>query len=217
MRRQLALTTVLAALLCAAAPAGATTVTVRSGGASATLSDAPWSVVLRQRGQRALVVRGGIVTTARGTLRTVTAVPRLVGGSGGAAATIRLDDGTEADLVVRPARDGSFVVKVTAASIVSATGLAFEARAGERFFGTGERSDAVDRAGRETENYVADGPFRAEDRLFVGPTTPPWAERDRDDATYFPVPWVLTSNGWGVLTGGARTSRLLAGRDDAGA
>ena len=40
-------------------------------------------------------------------------------------------------------------------------------RDGERLYGTGERSDAVDRRGRETESYVADGPYRPEDRQYV--------------------------------------------------
>ena len=70
---------------------------------------------------------------------------------------------------------------------------------GSRLFGTGSRSDAVDRRGRSTEAYVCDGPFRPEDRLYPRALVPPWASCERDDATYFPLPWVLSARGYGVL------------------
>ena len=46
---------------------------------------------------------------------------------------------------------------------------------------------------------------------------PPWAERERDDATYFPVPWLLSSRGYGVLVDEDATSRFDRRRAGAGA
>ena len=43
------------------------------------------------------------------------------------------------------------------------------------------------------------------------PFVPPWAIRDRDDSTYFPVPWLLSSRGWGVLIDEDAASRLAPG------
>jgi len=208
----LRLTVVAAAISAlAAAPAGAATVSISSGPAKLTFADAPWSLTVAQRGGQSLVSRDGIATTARGDVHRVVGVTRLVATPEQAAATVTLDDGTEADVVARPDASGAFTVSVSVASIYSAVGLPFATSSSERLFGTGERSDAVDRFGRETENYVSDGPYPPGDRLFIKPTTPPWALRDRDDSTYFPLPWVLTSNGWGVLAEGSATSRLLSG------
>lgn len=127
-----------------------------------------------------------------------------------------LRDGRASDDVavrVRPAGDGLWRLTATAPG-ARRVGVRFAGTSTEALFGTGERSDAVDRRGRETEHYVADGPFRAEDRAYVAALTPPWAGRDRDDATYFPVPWVLSSRGWGVHVEDDATSRLDArGRD----
>ncbi len=86
--------------------------------------------------------------------------------------------------------------------------MRFEAAADERFYGFGERSDFVERRGHEAESYVADGPYRSEDRDYVRASSPPWAIRDRDDATYFPIPWLLSSRGYGVLVDNHTTSRL---------
>ena len=50
--------------------------------------------------------------------------------------------------------------------------------------------------------------------LFV----PPWGLRDgREDATYFPIPWLLSSEGYGVLVDNPETSTFRLGSDDAGA
>ena len=44
-------------------------------------------------------------------------------------------------------------------------------------------------------------------RAFV----PPQGFNDRADATYFPIPWVLSTRGYGVLVGGNATSRFELG------
>ncbi len=70
---------------------------------------------------------------------------------------------------------------------------------GERFFGFGERSDAVGRSAGVVENYVGEGPWQKHEYPFLEGIVPPWGMRQRTDATYFPVPWILSSRGYGIL------------------
>ena len=119
-----------------------------------------------------------------------------------------------AKVKLRRAGEGVLAVEVSAPAGTRATRMEFAAPAGERFYGFGERSDAVERRGRLTENYVADGPVRPEDSTYVKASVPPWADRERADSTYFPVPWLLSSRGYGVLIDEDATSRFdsAAGR-----
>jgi alpha-glucosidase (family GH31 glycosyl hydrolase) len=96
---------------------------------------------------------------------------------------------------------------------IAATALGFQARPGERYLGFGERSDAVVRTAGEVESYVSDGPWAPADRSLAGGLVPPVGFRPRDDATYFPMPWLLSSRGRGVLALGdeAHRHRLGAG------
>ena len=96
---------------------------------------------------------------------------------------------------------------------VTHTGIAFRARGGERYLGFGERSNAVDQRGREVESYVAEGPFEEDERAFVPAFVPPWGFHPRDDATYFPMPWLLSTAGYGVLVDGSATTLHRLGTD----
>jgi alpha-glucosidase (family GH31 glycosyl hydrolase) len=100
---------------------------------------------------------------------------------------------------------------------VEAVGLSVAARPGERFLGFGERSDEVDQRGRVVESFVADGPYPREDYPAVLSSIPPWALRRRADATYFPMPWLLSTRGFGVLVADTVESRyrLASDRRDA--
>lgn len=102
----------------------------------------------------------------------------------------------------RPAGGPGEVVTVE----VAANRVSFETGPDERFYGTGARADAVQRRGLETENYVSDGPYTEKDRPLVEAFVPPQGFRPRDDSTYFPVPWVLSSRGYGVLVRNDETS-----------
>jgi alpha-D-xyloside xylohydrolase len=96
---------------------------------------------------------------------------------------------------------------------VAGVEIAFAARRGERYLGFGERSNAVDQRGRSVENYVAEGPFEEDERGAVPAFVPPWGFHPRDDATYFPIPWLLSTAGYGVLVENAETSEFhLDGR-----
>ena len=89
---------------------------------------------------------------------------------------------------------------------VTATGISFDARGSERYLGFGERSNAVDQRGNVVENYVSDGPYQAKDYGIPEAVTPKWGFRPRDDATYYPIPWLLSTAGYGVLVDSPETS-----------
>ncbi len=193
----------------AAPPAGAAT--VRSGAVELETRDDPWRVVTRQRGGPSLrssgpltvrLADGGVVrsTVARAARRSGRALLTSV------ASTV---PGITFEVRIEPVAEGVVRIDVTAAGAAGAqaVGAGFASTATERFLGFGERSNAVDQRGREVESYVADGPFRREDRALAGAAIPPEAERDRPDATYFPVPWLLSTRGWGVLVDQDETSR----------
>ena len=123
-------------------------------------------------------------------------------------------------LRVRIAPDGAGVIAVSAELVGSTAGLeamggGFEAAPGERYLGFGERSNAVDQTGGVVENFVAEGPYQPEERPFIAPFIPPWAMRfERQDATYYPMPWLLSTAGYGVLVDGGDTSAFRLRSDD---
>jgi sulfoquinovosidase len=125
--------------------------------------------------------------------------------------------GRRLEVVLRAEAEG--VIAVTArladapAADVEALGVGFEARPGERFFGFGERANAVDHRGRVVENYVADGPYLPDERDLIALFVPPPGFRARDDATYYPVPWLLSSRGIGVLVDNPETSYFRLATD----
>src|SRR5262249_31485997 len=76
------------------------------------------------------------------------------------------------------------------------------------FYGLGERADAVEHRGATVENVVSDGPFTPDTDKIVKNTIPPAGFRARKDATYYPVPWTLSSRGYGVLLENDQASRF---------
>jgi alpha-glucosidase (family GH31 glycosyl hydrolase) len=95
-------------------------------------------------------------------------------------------------------------IEVTVAPIdvdgVQALSIGFVAESEERFVGFGERSNAVNQAGWDLEHYVADGPYYdGQEYAVMGEVLPPAGLRWRADSTYFPIPWLLSSRGYGVL------------------
>ena len=191
----------LALGLLAAAPARADE-TVTSGPLSATVRADPWSLevgALREHPALRLGFR-----TAAGWSRAERAELRRDGDA--VVARVATSDGRTIDVRLAPA--GAGVIELRADTPGEAAGIGFEAPEGERFFGFGSRSDRVDHRGREVENYVADGPTRPEDRQYPRAFVPPWSHGERDDSTYYPVPWLLSSRGYGVLMDRFETSRF---------
>jgi hypothetical protein len=128
--------------------------------------------------------------------------------------------GRQIDVVLTPQRRG--VIRLRASIVgsregITALGIGFDARRGERYLGFGERSNAVDQRGNVVENYVGEGAYPTEERPIIAAFVPPWGYQQRDDATYFPVPWLLSTAGYGVLVDNTETSyfRLGTGSSDA--
>src|SRR4051812_6512905 len=113
-------------------------------------------------------------------------------------------------LRVSPAGDGVIRIRT------SGRAISFAAAPGELFSGFGERSNLVDFRGHDVLDYVADGPYREEDRQYPKAATPPWGARDRDDDTYFPIPWLLSSRGYGVLLANDEESTFDLAKSDPG-
>ena len=199
MRR--ACVAVAVACLLPAAPARADE-TVTSGPLSATVRADPWSLEVGPLREHSALRLG--YRTAAGWSRAVRAELHREGDA--VVAAVATSDGRTIDVRLAPAGPG--VIALTAQTPGDAAGIGFEAPEGERYFGFGSRSDRVDHRGREVENYVADGPTRPEDRQYPRAFVPPWSHGERDDSTYYPVPWLLSSRGYGVLIDRFETSRF---------
>jgi alpha-glucosidase (family GH31 glycosyl hydrolase) len=218
-----ALATRVAALLAVlAVPAAARTVELDAGTLRARVTLDPWQLafvdavgrpVLTESAVRRLGVRtrtgwigatraGETVPPRRRTLRLSGQVPGLPRGF---AIVLRVEAegviGLAAWLRERPREP------------VTAIGIGFEALPGERFLGFGERANGVDQRGTVVENHVADGPYQPEERALVARFVPPAGFRARDDATYYPVPWLLSTRGLGVLVDDLETSYFRLGTE----
>ena len=220
-----------AALLAAAAAPAAAAETVGSGALAARVDLDPWQLELVQPDGPTLSEARSTGTGPAGTLgfRTATgwwhATRALSSSRDASGLTVELatTDPLGRRLGVRIEPSGEGGIGVTAAVTggdsggVEAVGIGFEAAAGERYLGFGERSNAVDQRGREVESYVSEGPYQPEERPFLNAFLPPWGYHPRDDATYFPMPWLLSTRGYGVLIDNFETSvhRLGTDRPDA--
>ena len=115
-------------------------------------------------------------------------------------ATLVTDSGSSLTLTARAVRDD--VLDLTLApngtTTIEALGVAWACTADERWLGFGERSDAFQRAQGDVECYVGEGPYQPYEYPFLEGIVPPWGMRQRLDATYFPLPWLLSTNGWGL-------------------
>jgi alpha-glucosidase len=200
---------------------------VASGSLRAAVESDPWHLsITDESGRLVLGENRGLGAGPTGTLGFSTALGWfhatrvLSGGMEGASYVAQLEttDPTRGIQVrIKPDREG--VIALTASVTgpltgVTAMGIAFDARSGDRFLGFGERSNAVDQRGNEVENYVSDGPYAPADRAVIGLFIPPQGWRPRDDATYFPVPWLLSTGGYGVLLGNDETSYFRLGSSD---
>ncbi|MBN8868151.1 MAG: glycoside hydrolase family 31 protein [Solirubrobacterales bacterium] len=137
----------------------------------------------------------------------------------GVARILRLDTtDPDRDLSVKltPARGGS--IQLVATVVGTATGIEsiamnFRAPDSERYLGFGERSNAVDQRGGVVENWVGEGPYQPTENAAIKAAVPPWAVRTNADATYFPMPWLLSTAGYGVLVENPEPSYFRLGSD----
>jgi sulfoquinovosidase len=221
----------LAAWLSLAAPLliapAAADADVASGPLRASVTADPWHLSITDgSGGLVLSENRGLGNGPSGTLGFRTALgwfhtTRVAsGGMQGGSYVAELDttDPTRGiHLRIDPDREG--IIGLTASVTgppagVTAVGIGFDSRPSERFLGFGERSDAVDQRGRAVENYVSDGPYVPSDRPLISVIVPSQGFRARDDATYFPVPWLLSTAGYGVLVGNDETSYFRLGSSD---
>lgn len=106
-------------------------------------------------------------------------------------------------LTLEPQADGVIAVEAVLSDMtaVSALGISFKRDDDEHFLGFGERSNGVDHTGRFVENWAEEGPFSAG---FLRPATEPllgetWQGPYPISGTNFPMPWFVSSKGYGFM------------------
>ena len=202
-------------VLAPASPAAAETFTVGEGDLRATIESDPWSLsfvdaegepVAAEFGGRRLGFRTSTGWAGASGPATVTREGSAVVAEVATAVTTPFATVPAGRVRIRVAPAGEGIISVTLepleANDARSLGLGFRATDDERFFGMGERPAQVDQRGQESvETYVADGPYYRDpaERTVLAAFVPAAGYRQRDDATYFPVPWVLSSEGYGVL------------------
>jgi alpha-glucosidase (family GH31 glycosyl hydrolase) len=122
---------------------------------------------------------------------------------------LRLDRGGQPGVVRLRAR----VVGGPTGDVV-AMGIGFRAQGSERYLGFGERSNAVDQRGSTVSDYVGEGPYQPREYAITAATVPPWGYEERADATYFPMPWLVSTRGYGVLVNDYEHSLFRLGSED---
>ena len=180
-----------------------------AGALTATVHASPWHVDYNAVDE----APGSLAFTAGGVTARAT---RAVGGHmvGRAyVATLRTTDPQGRTIAVRiaPAGNGIITVDATGPPDAETMAVRFARQGGERFLGFGERSDQVVQRSGEVQNRVTEGPYQPSENAIVRAFVPPQGFNDRADATYFPIPWVLSTRGYGVLVGGNATSRFALG------
>ena len=220
--RTRALAVAIALSLLAAVPQARAEVAADAGALQAQVTASPWSLELAdRRGRTVLSEHPGAGAEPTGTLgfragggwEHATEVTDSARSDGVYTATLATTDALRTiELQIRRAGEG--VIALDAAvegpgPEIEAVGIAFESDPGERYLGFGERSNAAEQSGNVVENYVADGPYQELEYPAINLFTPVWGLRDgRPDATYYPVPWLLSTGGYGVLVDNPEISRF---------
>jgi alpha-glucosidase (family GH31 glycosyl hydrolase) len=204
---------------------------VDAGGLRAEVTRDPWHLELTDaRGDAVLSERAATGDGPAGTLgfRTVTgwehATRVLDSGRNAGRFTATLattDPGRTISVALSSTHEGVIDLEAEvlgAGPAVDAVGIGFDARSGERYLGFGERSNAVDQSGTVVENYVSDGPYQENEYPVINAFSPPWGIREgHPESTYYPVPWLLSTAGYGVLVDDPQTSYFRLRTDDPGA
>ena len=216
----------LAALLVSAPVAFAQITAVEAGELQAEVSEEPWRLSLVDpRGAAVLTEHQGTGPGPAGTLGFRAAgvwrhATRVISsrreGSTYVAELATTDPLRGIEVRLSPGAEG--VIELVARLVgpmddIQALGIGFEGSVSERYLGFGERSNAVDQGGNVVENYVSDGPYQTEEYPFLNAFVPPWGLRERPDSTYFPIPWLLSDAGYGVLVDNPETSYFRLGTD----
>lgn len=173
-----------------------------SGGLRAVVQSAPggeWTVRFTDRTGTVLSTVGHDAITLK-TAGGALPADKVLSVHGASVEVGTANPAITATVRVTPAGEGVFAVSVVGHGPgISAVSLDLRARKDERYLGLGERSNAVDQRGRNVLNRVLDGPYTPGQGLILDGTIPDPGFRNRSDATYFPIPWVLSTAGYGVL------------------
>ncbi len=211
----------------ATAQAAAPTIVVNAGSLRAEVQVDPWRLrfvdpaghpVLSEAGGTGLGPNGSLGFRQGVAWQHATRVMSSQETGGTYTATLATTDPLR-QLTVRLAPTSEGVISLDArvvgpgAAGMDALGMGFTPAATERFLGFGERSNQVEQRGQVVENFVSDGPYQSEEYPFLNAFVPPWALRSRADATYFPIPWLLSSGGYGVLVDNPETSYFRLGTE----
>jgi sulfoquinovosidase len=208
------------------ASAAAAILTVRSGTLRAELSTNPWRLRFQQSGGPALTELSGTSASPYGTLGFgAHPVPRWGGAPSPppgkswwhatrvlsarrSGAVLRLvlatNDPRGRRLEVSLAPAGAGVIAVQARVLGNAAGVtqmsdSFASGTGEHFSGFGGRENRVDQAGQTVENWSEEGAWIPTDRPVIPSFIEPWTDSNRADGAYFPMPWLVSSRGYGFL------------------
>ena len=132
--------------------------------------------------------------------------------------------GRQLDVSITPTADGVIALDATIAADagpgaagVTQMAQGFASPADEHFSGFGGRENLVDQAGHTVETWSEEGAWVPADRPFIPPFIEPWTYSVRDDGTYFPMPWLVSSRGYGLLVENTQRSlfRLRSDGNDA--
>ena len=232
-RRWLASLFAAAAIVLVVVAPPAEAASVSAGSLRAEISEDPWGLSFRGAGGRSVLSEHpgtglgpsgtlGFRTPAGWFHATEVVSARREGARYVAELATTDPAGRRIEVELSPDGEGAIALEARvrgSTAELTALGIGFRAREGEgeRYLGFGERSNAVDQRGNAVENYVSDGPYQDEERAFLEAFIPPWGFRERDDATYFPMPWLLSTGGYGVLVDNSETSYFRLGSDRQGA
>jgi alpha-glucosidase (family GH31 glycosyl hydrolase) len=219
--RALAAASLLAAAtaLLTGAP-GHAAIVADAGALRADVAADPWALTLVDRSNATVLAEhpgtgpgptGTLGFRAAGVWHHATRVASATSNGGAYVAELETNDPGGRTIELRLAAMGEGVVSLDATvegagPPIEALGIGFESGAGERYLGFGERSNGVDQRGHVVENYVTDGPYEADEQTIIELFIPRWGFRPRQDATYYPVPWLLSTGGYGVLVDSPETS-----------
>jgi alpha-glucosidase (family GH31 glycosyl hydrolase) len=201
--------------------ARAETITVGSGDLRAQVETDPWSLAFVDASGNEVLAENPAMPLGQRTTTGWAGATRATSVMRDGAALVADVEGASPGILgpvpghlmrvrISPGAYGTITLEMTplAPGTGDALGIGFQAGTTEHFYGLGERPARVDHRGAErVETYVADGPYYPDaERTVLGAFVPPQGYRQRDDATYFPVPWVLSSAGYGVLVENEETA-----------
>jgi alpha-glucosidase (family GH31 glycosyl hydrolase) len=127
---------------------------------------------------------------------------RRVGG--GLRIVLRTNDPRGRRLAVSLEAAGNGIIAVHARLLGGAGGVtqmsdSFSSGGREHFSGFGGRENRVDQAGETVESWSAEGTWIPSDRPIIPAFIEPWTDSNRADGAYFPMPWMVSSRGYGFL------------------